>query len=113
MDFSMTARDGSFPLMEKLDRQEDVFASAFSILQEAIAERAFPAASVAVTLKGGLVALKAFGHFTYTSTSPAVAPATLFDLGSVTKVVATTSMAMLLYERGLLDLDAPLAAIVP
>jgi CubicO group peptidase (beta-lactamase class C family) len=113
MDFSMTARAGSFPLMEKFDRQDDVFASAFSILKRGITDRAFPAASIAVTLKGGLVALKALGNFTYESTSPAVGPSTLFDLGSVTKVVATTSMAMLLYERGLLDLDAPLAAIVP
>jgi serine-type D-Ala-D-Ala carboxypeptidase len=113
MDFSMTAPVGSFPLMEKFDRQDEAFASAFSILREAIADRAFPAASLAVTLKGELVALKALGQFTFEFTSPAVAPATLFDLGSVTKVVATTSMAMLLYERGLLDLDAPLAAIVP
>lgn len=42
-----------------------------------------------------------------------VTPATLFDLASVTKVVATTTMAMLLYDRGLLDLDAPAAAIIP
>ncbi len=42
-----------------------------------------------------------------------VTPATLFDLASLTKVVATTPMAMLLYERGLLDLDAPVSAIVP
>ena len=38
---------------------------------------------------------------------------TLFDLASLTKVVAITSAAMVLYERGLLDLDAPIAAIVP
>jgi CubicO group peptidase (beta-lactamase class C family) len=42
-----------------------------------------------------------------------VTPSTLFDLASLTKVVAITPMAMLLYERGLLDLDAPVAAIVP
>jgi CubicO group peptidase (beta-lactamase class C family) len=42
-----------------------------------------------------------------------VTAATLFDLASVTKVVATTTMAMLLYERGLLDLDTPVAAIIP
>jgi CubicO group peptidase (beta-lactamase class C family) len=42
-----------------------------------------------------------------------VTPATLFDLASLTKVIATTTMAMLLYERGLLDLDAPLAAVLP
>jgi len=82
-------------------------------LQEAIAERVFPAASVAVTLQSRLIALRAFGQCTYESHSPAVTPATLFDLGSVTKVVATTTMAMRLYERGLLDLDAAVGGIVP
>ncbi len=42
-----------------------------------------------------------------------MAAETIFDLASVTKVVATTGMAMILYERGLLDLDVPVAAIVP
>ncbi len=89
------------------------FASAYSILEEAIAHHAFPGASVAITQRGDVVALRAFGRFTYDAGSPAVTPATLFDLASVTKVVATTSMAMVLYERGLLDLDAPVDAIVP
>ena len=39
--------------------------------------------------------------------------ATVFDLASVSKVVATTTMAMILYERGLIDLEAPVASIVP
>lgn len=37
---------------------------------------------------------------------------TVFDLASLTKVIATTSMAMILYERGLLDLDLPVVAVV-
>jgi CubicO group peptidase (beta-lactamase class C family) len=124
MDFSMTAPRPSSPLLEAFERQNEVFAPAFSILQEAITQQAFPAASVAVTHRGRLVALKALGRFTYDAGAPsfasvakgrsgAVTPATLFDLGSLTKVVATTPMAMLLYERGLLDLDAPVSAIVP
>jgi CubicO group peptidase (beta-lactamase class C family) len=59
------------------------------------------------------VALKSFGRLTYDQDSPRVTPATLFDLASLTKVVATTTMAMILYERGLLDLDAPVVGIVP
>jgi serine-type D-Ala-D-Ala carboxypeptidase len=43
----------------------------------------------------------------------AVTPATLFDLASVSKVIATTTMAMILYDRGLLELEAPVAAIIP
>ena len=83
------------------------------MLRDAIAQRAFPAASIAVTSHGKLVALKAFGRFTYEPDSPQVTTASVFDLASVSKVVATTSMAMILYQRGLLDLEAPVAAIVP
>jgi serine-type D-Ala-D-Ala carboxypeptidase len=42
-----------------------------------------------------------------------VTPATLFDLASLTKIVATTTMAMILYERGLLELEAPVIGVVP
>ena len=93
--------------------QDAVFGRAFHILQEAIARAAFPAASIAVTLQGKLVALKALGRFTYEPSSPAVTAATVFDLASVSKVVATTTMAMILYQRGLIDLEAPVASIVP
>jgi CubicO group peptidase (beta-lactamase class C family) len=110
--------------------QDAIFSSAFSILQSEIAQHAFPAASVAVTHRGRLVALKALGDFAYDEKNEQgapflesfarsgdlenrVTPDTLFDLASLTKVVATAPMAMVLYERGLLDLDAPVSAIVP
>jgi serine-type D-Ala-D-Ala carboxypeptidase len=101
------------PMLDASEGQDRVFASAFSIVQEAIALRAFPAASVAIALQGRLVALKGFGRFTYESDAPFVSAATLFDLASLTKVVATATMAMLLYQRGLVDLDAPVGAILP
>jgi CubicO group peptidase (beta-lactamase class C family) len=129
----LSALNGAVPgspslLVRACGNQHDVFSSAFSILRESITQRAFPAASVAVSHRGKLVALEAFGHFTYGSTSPgapsfsrpvreggdfAVTPATPFDLASVSKVIATTTMAMLLYERGLLHLETPVAAIIP
>jgi CubicO group peptidase (beta-lactamase class C family) len=132
----MPAPHPSSPILEAFEDQDKVFAQAFSILQEAITQKAFPAASITVTHRGRLVALKALGTFTYAELKagappfsrppreePAlslpkggdstVTPSTLFDLASLTKVVATTPMAMLLYERGLLDLDAPVSAIVP
>jgi serine-type D-Ala-D-Ala carboxypeptidase len=42
-----------------------------------------------------------------------VTPTTLFDLASLTKPAATTTIAMLLYERGLLELEAPVIGVVP
>lgn len=92
--------------------QDQTFARPFQILEEAVTQKAFPGASVAITHAGRLVALKSAGRFTYEESSPAVTVDSIFDLASVTKVVATTSMAMILYERGLLDLDAPLAGVL-
>ena len=90
-----------------------MFAQAFALLQNAIAERTFPAASVAITHKGRLVACKAFGHFTYDPGAAETTPDSIFDVASVTKIVATTSMAMVLYTLGLLDLDMPVVGLVP
>lgn len=109
-----------------------MFSSAFAILRDAIAHRAFPAASIAVTCEGNLAALKSFGRFVYEEDqrgapllpdfgrgedfrldNSEVTPATLFDLASITKAVATTTMAMILHERGLLELDAPIIGTLP
>ena len=100
-----------FPSPQYRD-QDKLFAGAFEILEEAVAQKAFPGTSVAITHAGKLVALRAFGRFTYAETSPMVTVDSIFDLASVTKVVATTSMAMILYERGLLDLEAPLVGVL-
>ena len=104
-------------LIPAYDCQDDQFASAFTIIREAIKERAFPAASLAVTLADKLVALKSFGSFVYVgdtkALNPEVQPTTIFDLASLTKPLATTTMAMILYERGMLELDAPVAGSVP
>ena len=109
--------------------QDALFSSAFSILRDAIAHRAFPTASVAITHRGRLIALKSFGRFIYETNragAPSLSlpglerqggnfdvnPSTPFDLASITKVVATT-MAAILYERGLLELDAAIAGAIP
>jgi serine-type D-Ala-D-Ala carboxypeptidase len=93
--------------------QDVVFLPAFELLRRAIAQHVFPGASVAVTHQGKLVALKAVGRFTYDLESPEVTSASIFDLASVSKVVATTTVAMILYQRGLLDLEMPVVSIVP
>jgi serine-type D-Ala-D-Ala carboxypeptidase len=108
-----TSTAGFTFLVRNFARQDEHFSDAFDILEKAIAAHAFPACAVAVTLGGELIAHKALGRFTYDSDSPAATPSNLFDLASLTKVVATTSMAMILYERGLLDLETPVTAVVP
>jgi len=95
------------------EQQDAIFSRAFDVIRKAAAQAAFPAASIAVTCRQRLVALKAFGQFTYEPDSPPVTIDSIFDLASISKVVGTTSMAMILYQRGLLDLEAPVVAIVP
>ncbi|HUR37819.1 MAG TPA: serine hydrolase domain-containing protein [Terriglobales bacterium] len=72
-----------------------------------------PGGSLLVTARGEVCHAQAFGRFTYAKESPVVTLETVFDLASVTKVVATTAMAMVLYDRGQLRLDQSLRAIVP
>ena len=101
------------PLTPAFEDQDTAFGAAFSGLRDAIGRGVFPSASVAVTHRGKLVALRSFGRFTYEADSPAVVTDTLFDIASLTKVVATTTMAAILYERGLLELDATVAGTIP
>jgi len=100
-------------LSQSFDRQDDQFQRAFNILGSGINQRAFPGAAVAIAHQGELIAHKGLGHFTYDATSPAVTAETIYDLASVTKVIATTTACMILYDRGLLKLDQPILELLP
>jgi len=89
------------------------FDAVYRILRDAIAAHAFPGCAFGVLSHGQVVLQDALGRFTYDEDAPPVTPDTVFDLASVTKVVATTAVAMVLYQRGQLDLDTPLADLLP
>jgi CubicO group peptidase (beta-lactamase class C family) len=83
------------------------------VLEEAITARAFPGCAFGV-LAGDEVALAgALGRFTYGAATPAVTAKTRYDIASITKVASTTAAAMLLHQRGLLDLETPLGDLLP
>jgi CubicO group peptidase (beta-lactamase class C family) len=89
------------------------FAAAYRVVDEAIAAKAFPGCAFGVLSGGSVLLQDARGRFTYDEGSPSVTAETIFDLASVSKVVATTAVAMLLCQRGQLNLDQPLGAILP
>jgi len=93
--------------------QTNRFASAYRVLREALAARAFPGCAFGVLANGQVALQDALGRFTYDDDAPAVTPQTIFDVASLTKVVSTTAAAALLYQRGLLDLDLPLGEPLP
>jgi beta-N-acetylhexosaminidase len=83
------------------------------VLDEFVEQGAFPGGVVAVGHRGALVHLHPFGHLGYDQDSPAVAKDTIYDLASLTKVVATTTMAMILVDEGRLDLDEKVQDFLP
>ena len=95
------------------EHQQHRFAAAYSVLKRAVDQRAFPGAAFSVLANKEIVAIDGVGGMTYERSSAAVTASTIYDLASVTKVLATTSMAMLLYERGRLPLDHPIVEWLP
>jgi len=89
------------------------FAPVHKVLSDAIAARAFPGCAFGVFAGGSVVLQDALGRFTYDPDASPVTAQTPYDIASVTKVVATTAAAMLLYQRGQLQLDTPLGDLLP
>lgn len=74
----------------------------------------YPGASVVIGRRGAAVLQKGYGHLGWTSDSPDVnADRTIYDLASLSKVIGTTTGAMILYDEGRLDLDAPVSRYIP
>ena len=84
-----------------------------SIVDAGLAGGAAPGAVLAVGRYGRLVHLRGYGTLDRPRVSARPDAHTLYDLASVTKVVATTTAAMLLEEDGKLDIARPVHAYVP
>jgi CubicO group peptidase (beta-lactamase class C family) len=87
----------------------DSFAPARHLLVEAVSDQAFPGSSAEVGRHDGAVWRATVGALTYEPDALPVSDGTIFDLASLTKVVATTTVAMRFVDEGRLDLDDRLA----
>lgn len=84
------------------------------VVRRGLSAGGYPGASVVVGRRGAAVFERGYGHLGWTAGSPEVSPdQTIYDLASLTKVVGTTTAAMILYDEGRLDLDATVASIIP
>jgi CubicO group peptidase (beta-lactamase class C family) len=83
------------------------------ILREAVDARAFPAASIEVGRQDRPVWRAAFGRVTYEWDSAAATLDTIFDLASLTKVIATTMLAMRLVDAGHMHLRDRISTWLP
>jgi CubicO group peptidase (beta-lactamase class C family) len=84
------------------------------IVRKGVSGGAFPGATVAIGHSGFLVLSRGYGRMEWTNSSPVVTPdSTIYDLASLTKVIGTTTAAMILYDEGKLPLDAPVKQFIP
>ncbi len=79
--------------------------SVSSTIERAIASKAFPAATIEIGRRDRVLWNAAFGRLTYSPDAALTAPDTLFDLASLTKVIATTTLVMRAVDAGAIALD--------
>lgn len=97
----------------KINAQNQFFNDVDLVINKAIEDKSFPGAVVLVWKDGQTIFEKAYGNFTYDLTSPKVKTNTIYDLASLTKVVATTTAAMICYDRNLISLDDRVIKFIP
>lgn len=90
------------------------FARVDAAIEHGIAERVYPGAVVVIGRRDTIFYARGYGHFTWSASSAVPAPGTtLWDLASLTKIVATTGSATQLVQAGRLNLDARVNSILP
>lgn len=108
--FTMTRLAYGTPESEGMDSR--VLMQIDGIMEDAINKRAFPGGTVLVAKNGKVVFEKGYGHLDY-SGAKQVTPSTIYDLASLTKVVATTQVMMFLHSRGLINMEDPIGKYLP
>ncbi|HXY25760.1 MAG TPA: glycoside hydrolase family 3 N-terminal domain-containing protein [Candidatus Acidoferrum sp.] len=96
-------------------RGEAQLQPAYDVIEKAVKDKAFPGATLAVGFRGK-VAIHAFGKLSYDAKAAAVTPETMYDIASLTKVVATATLVAKLGEGDFavpLDLDARIERYLP
>ncbi len=84
-----------------------------SLIQTSIRDSAFPGAVLLVWKDGKIIYENAFGHLIYDDSSSRVTTNTIYDLASLTKVIASTTAAMICVDRGLFSIDDKAARYIP
>ncbi len=93
-------------------RETPLYDSIRATLDRAVADSAFPGAMVIVGTHDRILAKYGAGHLDW-APSPVPTESTMWDMASLTKVIAMTSSMMQLVEKHQVDLDAPVQRYLP
>jgi uncharacterized protein YbbC (DUF1343 family)/CubicO group peptidase (beta-lactamase class C family) len=89
------------------------FSAVDALIEEAIAAKRTPGAVIMIGRGDQVLYEKAYGQRALVPAPEAMTLDTIFDLASLTKVVATTSAVMRLIEEGRIRLNDPVASFIP
>jgi CubicO group peptidase (beta-lactamase class C family) len=95
-----------------VNNKDGLAAKITALLKCGVEERVFPGAAAAVAV-GSDRCCVAVGRETYDPTAPTTSADAIFDVASLTKVVATTTAIMQLLETGSLSLEDRVARFLP
>jgi beta-N-acetylhexosaminidase len=82
------------------------------VMEMSIAKKAFPGGVVLIAKNGQIIFEKAYGHKDSKKSQP-VTTETIYDLASITKVLATTQAVMFLASRDIIDMNRPIGEYLP
>ena len=91
---------------------DEFYAKMDSVINVGLSQKAYPGCRVLVAKDGIVLYNKSFGSFSYTDPCP-VAQNTIYDLASITKIMATTLAVMKLYDSKKIDLGEKLSHYLP
>ncbi len=98
---------------ETVGMDADRLAAVDALLDEAVADGAAPGAVLAIARHGKFVRLRGYGKLDWPESASPAGVRSIYDIASLTKVVGTTTAAMLLVDEGRLDLDTPVVDYLP
>jgi CubicO group peptidase (beta-lactamase class C family) len=91
---------------------KDTLARISGMMSSCMSNNAFPGGQVLIAKNGCIIYDRCFGNLSYADQKP-VNETTMYDLASITKVVATTLVGMKLYEMNAYELNDSLAGYLP
>lgn len=110
---TVTAQDSTQDARPEASTHEAIFADIDAMMDSAVKTESVTGAVVCIGNAEGVIFEKAYGKKTPSASGGAMTVDTIFDIASLTKVVATAPAVMKLVEEGSVRLDAPLSAYLP
>jgi CubicO group peptidase (beta-lactamase class C family) len=84
-----------------------------ALISNSISKGYFPGAQILIGNENEILYEKSYGNFTYDEFSPVVTDESIFDIASLTKVIATTTAIMLLYDQNKIDVNDNVSKYIP